>query len=141
MKYLQDYMEKKQTETFDKYGVFFAFGKEQIEKGISKNKENGTIKDGEKHTSFGTGMIAPSKYAEELIIELDKIYTESIQQDIAENGISNIIQRELSNHEYVITWDTTDTVEKLSDYPGIDEARVKQELPGYREMRQARGLD
>ena len=141
MKYLQDYMSERQTETFDKYGAFFAFSNEQLEKGIAKNKDNGIIEDGEKHASLGLGMIVPSKHAEEVIKKLDKIYTESIAQDIAENGISNIIQRELDNHEYVITGDIEDTVEKLSDYPGIDEDRVKKELPSWREVRQARDLD
>lgn len=141
MKHLQDYMEKKQTEVFDKYGVFFAFSKEQLNKGIEKNKANGIIEDGERHTSTGTGMIAPSKHVEEVMMQLDKIYVDSIQEDIKENGISNIIQRELDNHEYVITGDIEDTVEKLADYPEIDEVRIKQELPNWREIRNARDLD
>jgi hypothetical protein len=141
MKFLQDYMEKKQTEVFDKYGVFFAFSKTQFNDGRKKILDAGILQEGEKLTNFGHGMIGPSKHSDEVIEQLDKIYTESINQDIEENGISNIIQRELDNHEYVITGDIEDTVEKLADYPDIDEDRVRQELPNWREIRKARDLD
>ena len=141
MKFLQDYMEAKQTEVFDKYGVFFAFSKSQLESGKQKIIDNGILTGGEKLTSFGQGMLAPSKYADTVMEELDKIYTESINQDIQENGISAIIQRELDNHEYCITGDIEDTVQKLEDYPNIDEDRVRQELPSWRDIRRARNLD
>ena len=49
-----------------------------------------------------------------------------------ENGKKAIIQRELGNHEYCVTYDITDTVEKLADYP-ITEEEIKAETKPYLE--------
>lgn len=119
MKYLQDYMTAKQTNAFIKYDAFFAFSKEQFEEGKGDYENKDLV-------SLGNGLCCPRKYATELTNELMEIYNSSIAQDIADNGIDNIIKRELANHEFCITGDITDTVEALADYPGIDEEKVAQ---------------
>lgn len=107
MKYLQDYMNERQTKAFDKAGAFFAFSKEQFDKGR---------KEGIEYVSAGMGLICPSDTLETLIEELDTIYKESIEQDIKENGIENIIKRELANHEAYYTGEIEQTYDALKDY-------------------------
>jgi hypothetical protein len=108
MKYLSNYIEDKQTEAFDKYGAFFAFNDNQF-------KEN--RKEGVKYTLYqNIGLFVPKKYADKLMKTLDKITEEGIKQDIEENGIENIIKRELYNHEAFYTGRTEDTAEALKEY-------------------------
>ena len=118
MKYLSDYMNDKQTALFDKYCCFFAFSQKQFNEGIEKHPHI------EKWCNMGNGLIAPSQYTEEIYTNLDKIYKDSILQDCYENGIDNIIIRELLNHEYCITYDLAAVIETLKDYP-ITEKMIK----------------
>ena len=66
---------------------------------------------------MGSGMLTDKRHVKKLLEGLEKIYKDSIQQDIKENGIEAIIKRELANHEAWYTMDITDTKEKLKDYP------------------------
>ena len=114
MKYLQDYMEKRQTEAFDKAGAFFAFGNDQL-------KEKRV--DGVEYWSLGGGLICPKGNEKELIDTLDLIWKESIAQDLAENGKEKIILRELANHEAWYTMDIESTKECLEPY-GFTEKEI-----------------
>ena len=53
----------------------------------------------------------------EVINGLDKIYKDSIKQDLKENGKEKIILRELENHEAFYVGSIEDTIHKLKDYP------------------------
>lgn len=108
MKYLQDYMEEKQTALFEETNTIFAFSREQFNK---------SKKEGITYINMGSGMLTDKRHVEKLLEGLEKIYKDSIQQDIKENGIDAIIKRELANHEAWYTMDITDTKEKLKDYP------------------------
>tara|TARA_Y100000310_G_scaffold33567_1_gene31727 strand:+ start:1513 stop:1896 length:384 start_codon:yes stop_codon:yes gene_type:complete len=108
MKYLSDYIEKAQSQAINKADGFFAFGDEQF---------NEAKKDKLKYTHLGAGLICNKEKAKILIKELDEIVKAGIAQDVKENGIINIIKRELSNHEAGYTGDITDTAEALKDYP------------------------
>ena len=108
MKYLQDYMEKKQTALFEETNTIFAFSREQFNK---------SKKEGITYINMGSGMLTDKRHVKKLLEGLEKIYKDSIQQDIKENGIEAIIKRELANHEAWYTMDITDTKEKLKDYP------------------------
>ena len=108
MKYLAQYMEEKQTLAFEKYGAFFAFDNKQLKEEAVKGVE---------YMNMGGGMVAPINNCKALHEELDKIYKESIKQDISENGLEQIILRELNNHEAYYTGDTGSTIEALSSYP------------------------
>jgi hypothetical protein len=123
MKYLQDYMEDRQTELFKKLGTFFCFSKKQFEEGR---------KEGVEYINMGTGMITPKGTEMELITNLDIILTESIAQDIAENTIPGIIERELYNHEAFYTCDIKSTVDYLEAY----KITVEQIRTEYNKIRQ-----
>jgi len=107
MKYLQDYMTDRQTIAFDEAGAFFAFGNEQFNKAKVEGVE---------YTQLMGGLICPLDKAKQLLLTLCEIHTDSIAQDIAENGLVKIIKRELNNHEAYYTGDTTDTAEALDAY-------------------------
>ena len=108
MKYLSDYMEAKQNELFQRTGTFFAFSQKQFEEGR---------KDNVKYVNLGQGMLTEKPFVKEVINGLDKIYKDSIKQDIKENGKDKIILRELQNHEAFYVGNIEDTVHKLEDYP------------------------
>ena len=108
MKYLSDYMEEKQTALFNKTGTIFAFSQKQFEEG---RKDNVT------YVNLGQGMLTEKPNVEEVINGLDKIYRDSIKQDMKENGKDRIILRELENHEAFYVGNIEDTIHKLEDYP------------------------
>lgn len=108
MKYLSDYISAGQTKALDKAGAFFAFSNKQFDE---------VKKEGVKYVDMGLGMICPKETAGQLVIDLDNVLKTGIEQDIAENGIDNIIKRELNNHEAYYTGDITSTVEALGAYP------------------------
>ena len=108
MKYLSDYMEARQTELFKKTGTIFAFSDKQF----LENK-----KEGVKYVQLGQGMLTEKPFVKEVIEGLDKIYKESIKQDIKENGKNKIILRELQNHEAFYVGNIEETIHKLEDYP------------------------
>lgn len=109
-------MEARQTAAFDKAGAFFAFSAKQFDE---------AKKPDVKYVNAGAGMICPSDTLQTLITELDTIYKESIAQDIAENGLTGIIRRELSNHEAYYTRDLESTSAALSEYPvTLDDIRA-----------------
>jgi len=108
MKYLSDYMEAKQNELFQRTGTIFAFSQKQFEEGR---------KDNVKYVNLGQGMLTEKPFVKEVINGLDKIYKDSIKQDIKENGKDKIILRELQNHEAFYVGNIEDTVHKLEDYP------------------------
>ena len=124
MKYLNDYIQDEQTKLFNKTGSFFAFGNDQFHEGYNKlTKRFG--KD-IKLTDCGAGLFVYNKNYKELADGLKDINTTGIKQDIKENGINNIIHRELANHECQISMDITDAVEKLEDY-GITRKQIREQ--------------
>jgi|TARA_R100000482_G_scaffold122817_1_gene71341 hypothetical protein len=112
MKYLSEIMENRQSELWEKKKVFFAFNEEQFKEGMKKYY----LTSNDKIVNMGAGMFCPKKNAKEVNEQLDKIYKESIVDDMKQ-GKDNVILRELYNHECFWSGDITDCVEKLSDYP------------------------
>ena len=126
MKYLSDYTNEAQAKLFEECGAFFAFSKEQLNEGIKKigaSKEN-------KIVSFGGGGYVLSKNIDLLIDGLNNIQQLGIKRDIEENGIKNIIHRELGNYECQIDRDISRAVEALEDY-GITYDQVKEDFKEY----------
>ena len=115
MKYLSDYMAAKQNELFQRTGTFFAFSQKQFEEGR---------KDNVKYVDMGQGMITEKPFVEEVINELDKIHKEAMIQDIKENGIQGVIQRELENYETYYTNDLEPAMEALESYPEITQKDI-----------------
>tara|TARA_R110002073_G_scaffold315726_2_gene488403 strand:+ start:241 stop:648 length:408 start_codon:yes stop_codon:yes gene_type:complete len=113
MKYLSEYMEGKQTKLFKDNNVFFAFGDRQLKEGLKKHK----IKDSNLVCSLGAGMVCPKENAKTVVESLHRIYTDSVKEDLKENGKEAVILRELENHECFYTGSIDDAIEKLEDYP------------------------
>lgn len=114
MKYLSDYTEEAQTKLFEKCGSFFAFSLKQL---------NEAKKDGVKYVNMGAGLICPKEQVQAMDEGLENIQKAGIEQDIKENGIENIIKRELGNHECYYTGNISDCVDELDQY-GVTEKEI-----------------
>jgi len=115
MKYLSEYMEKRQTDLFKKTGAFFAFSTDQF---------NEQKKEGVKYINCGAGLICEYDNYKELAAGIVAISAAARAQDIKENGIDGIIIRELHNHEAFYTMDIYDTFQTVKQY-GISEIEVR----------------
>jgi len=122
MKFLSDYITNKQTALFEEYGIFFAFGDEQLEKGSKPNTQ---------YVGLGGGMVMPKNENKEVYKEvfekLNNITKEGIKEDIKENGKKKIIWRELGNHEAGYTGSAAQTIEALEGY-GFSEEEIRKEF-------------
>lgn len=108
MKYLQDYIQEAQTQLFKKYGILFVFSDKQYK----DQKVTGVT-----YVSLGAGLVCPKNTAKEFIQELELVHIKGIKDDIIDNGIQSIIERELNNHEFSYTQDITSTIACLRSYP------------------------
>tara|TARA_R110001599_G_scaffold102012_1_gene260554 strand:+ start:136 stop:519 length:384 start_codon:yes stop_codon:yes gene_type:complete len=115
MKYLSDYMEAKQTSLFNRTGTIFAFSDKQFDEQAIKGKE---------YSRIGQGMLTQKGNEMKVIKTLEKIYQQAIVQDIKENGIKGVIQRELENYEVYYTNDLEPAMEALKDYPEITQKDI-----------------
>ena len=107
MKYLSDYIQEKQTKLFNDLWIIFAFSDKQF----NEQKKEWIV-----YTSLWSWIICPKENAKEFIKRHWNIVEEWIQEDIKENWIEKIIERELANHECYYTWDVSDAVDRLVDY-------------------------
>ena len=121
MKTLNDYTEDATTKLFNDTGTFFAFNKEQVDN---------SKKEGVEYIPLGMGDCCPKDNIDALIKGLKQIGIEGRKQDLLENGKKKIIHRELSNHEYGYTGDTTQTIEALRGYD-ISEEEIEAEAKEY----------
>lgn len=108
MKYLKDYTDEAISKALDDNEAFFAFSDKQFDE---------AKKEGTKYVSLGGGLLSPKENAEKLVKAINEAHKRGIARDVAENGNTNIIKRELYNHEAFYTGDITDTKEALKDYP------------------------
>jgi hypothetical protein len=115
MKYLSDYMEEKQTALFNKTGTIFAFSQKQFDEQAIKGKQ---------YSRIGQGMLTQKGNEMKVIKTLEKIYQQAIVQDLKENGIKGVIQRELENYEVYYTNDLEPAMEALKDYPEITQKDI-----------------
>ncbi len=100
---------------------FFAFGNKQFEEA----REVGV-----KYTSLGNGLLVPTANVKQFLIDFENVAESNIKKDIKENGIKNIIWRELANYEAQISMDITDTVEALKSY-GISRKDIAKQYKAY----------
>lgn len=103
MKYLSDYVQDAQSALFEETGTFFAFGRDQFEEGVEKNKDKKP--EGTKWASLGAGMYCPSVNVDKLVKGLEDIEKKGVEQDLAENGRDGVLQRELGNYEIGLAWE------------------------------------
>jgi hypothetical protein len=110
MKYLTDYTNEPINKLLEENKAFFAFSHEQFEKA----KDKDILKDDYCHIKMG--LYAPKVNAKNVLLGLIEINKKGIEDDIAENGLINIIKRELNNHECYYTGDIEQAVEVLESY-------------------------
>lgn len=121
MKFLQNYIEEKQSQVFKSKKVFFAFSNDQFKESIKEHN----IKKDVKIIHLGGGMYCPTKNYKEVIKQLENINKKGIEEDLKENGKYNVIKRELSNYESYYTYDLTDCIDALKDYKSISKEDIK----------------
>lgn len=117
MKHLHDFTQQATTQLLDSMGAFFAFSNEQFE----QNRKEGT-----KYTKGIAGCLVPVENANELARRYGEIYSEAIKQDIKENGMAAIMQREFANYECQICGNYDDAKDALQCYGFSDEDFQKQ---------------
>jgi len=99
--------QEKQTKLFNDLWIFFAFGDKQF----NEQKKEWVV-----YASLWSWMIIPKDNVSLFLDKHSKIIEEWIQQDIKENWIEKIIERELINHEAYYTCNIEDTVDALKEY-------------------------
>lgn len=107
MKFLSNYIDEATTKLLNDNGAFFAFSDKQFDEAKQPNV---------KYSHLFGGLICPEQNTKTVLDGLKNITQEGIKQDIKENGINNIIIRELANHEAYYTGDITDTANYLAAY-------------------------
>ena len=120
------YLEMKQAhqKEVNNFPVFFAFSKDQFKEGIERLglTENDTDKI---YSIGGGGYIkkADSKAFNDLFDKQDKELNKAIENDTDGTGfIFDMFYYELNNHEYIITYDVSDTLDCL----GITEKQLEE---------------
>jgi len=121
MKYLSHYVNEGTTKAMSKFGAFFAFSYEQLEK---------RAQYGVKYAKAGEGMIVPVYNISNLNHAMNVAFKDGMKQDLKENGVKAIIHRELANYECGITGDYSDALASLKPY-GITESQILAEWPRY----------
>ena len=133
MKYLSDYTKDAQTALFERLGVFFAFDDKQFEQGKALY---GHLKpEGTKWAFIGMGMYMPSVNVDEFTDSFKLITEAAVKQDLAENGRSGVLQRELGNYEIGLAWDghrDPDFRDAIADY-GFTEEEIISEYKKHME--------
>jgi len=119
---MRKYTEQAMTNLLNTHGAFFAFNNSQFD----ERKQ-----DGVKYAALGAGLICPKSNIAALVDGIDNITTEAAKVDIQENGIDQIIWRELANHEAQITMCIDSTHSALRHYPGITRETISAIFPSY----------
>lgn len=106
----------------DKYGVFFAFSKEQLAKGIQHLKELGFIKDeSELRQDRGTGAFGTDAG----LTAFFKFYSDSRSAIPKECDPQEVYFYEYNNHESMYAWDgDLEAIKIIIRYWGADIART-----------------
>lgn len=117
----REYQEKEQSKLFNKYGAFFMFGnqKEILQELKTKKEEHiksGLMTSDDKFCSLGFGLYAPTKNAPKIREGMAQITKNKVAKDIKDNGIKNIIIRELYNYETFISYDFDTVISALKPY-------------------------
>lgn len=97
MKHFSDYYKNSISQLMKKHKSFFAFSTKQFE----ESKDSTLM-----YVHMGNNMYCPEKNVEQCIKDMSQILTNSVCQDVQENGAEKIIEREYFNHECQISLDT-----------------------------------
>jgi len=102
----------------DKYGVFFAFSKEQFKKGYDSMVRRGYIKDGDKIKEGPLGMYG----TEDEIHRFYEFYEERNKKIAQECDPQEVYFYEWNNHEVCISCDDDEAMRCIIDYFGKEAA-------------------
>lgn len=121
MKYLNDYIEESTKGLSDKHKIFFAFNDEQFIEGANKyNLNRDDVRGG------GSGIYGTLKGLKGYYKDFSGAHDKAVTQDIKDNGLDAIIQRELMNYEAHLSYDLINVKNVLSWYKITDEHFNKQ---------------
>ena len=104
-------LKSKHEKEFNAFPMFFVFSNSQFDEGMRKMGLDPTATD-KIYSIGGGGYMKKSDSAAfaELIDRLDREMREAMQDD---EFLIDAFDYELSNHEYIVTWDTSDAIEAL----------------------------
>ena len=122
MKYLNDYTAQPIKEALASFGGFFAFSNKQFTDQMDKSVN--------KYVHLYGGLYVPKENAQALYDALEEVQQEGIKQDIKENGIPAICQRELMNHEAHLSYDCINVKSVLKEY-GVTEEIFQAEYNNF----------
>ena len=122
MKYLNDYTDQPIKEALASFGGFFAVNKKQFSDQMNKSVN--------KYVHLYGGLYVPKENAQALYDALEEVQQEGIKQDIKENGIPAICQRELMNHEAHLSFDTIN-VRSVLDMYGVTKQMFQAEYNNF----------
>jgi len=121
MKYLSDYIDEGTKGLNDKHKVFFAFNEEQFSEGVNKYNLNcDDVKGG------GSGIYGLPEGLQGYYKDFSDAHDKAVTQDIKDNGLDAIIQRELMNYEAHLSYDLINVKTALGWYKITDEHFNKQ---------------
>jgi len=121
MKFLSNYLEESTNRTLAKYHAFYAFSSGRL-KELSH--------EGFKYVHIKSGLCCPEDFVKDLLAEIETNFDKAVELDLKENGIANITERELRNHECYYTGDPTNAIDVLVGYPGITRDSVLAHFKG-----------
>jgi len=117
MKYLSDYTDKNYSKLWDDNGAFFAFSQKQFDD---------AKQDGVKYKLIGSiNLFVPVDNVQKVLDGMEKVHTDGVAKDIEENGLENIVKRELYNHECFYLCSYENALDALSIYK-VTEAVVEK---------------
>jgi hypothetical protein len=109
-------LKEKHQEEFNNFPMFFAFSNKQFEEGMKKAglKLTDTDKIYKLGNTGGFYKKTDSAAFEEMNSRHNKAMNDAIESDTTGEGfIYDMFRYELSNHEYIITWDLEPTLDAL----------------------------
>lgn len=105
----------------DKWGVFFAYSKDQFDRGYKGLVQRGLIKEGDKVASFGQGVYGLRDGMKRWVEECEKID----RQIAAECDPYEVYCEEYNNYECCIAWEGDErAVEKVLTLFGYERTRA-----------------
>jgi len=121
MHFLSHYLDKARAEALSAHGAFFAFNDTQF--------KNEADPDLDYTTLLGAGLFVPRGETKSLVAALETVHKAGIAQDLAENGKTGVIRRELMNYECHFAG-IRDVVWALTPY-GITRDEIAAEYPAF----------
>lgn len=115
-------LRRQQQEVFNALPLKFAFGREQFAEMMAS--WGLSVEDTDKIYSYGAGAFALRSDAQRIREMSDRLAQEMDAAMQDDEFLTGAIEYELANHEYIITWDASDTMDELG--LSLDDERVNR---------------